>query len=980
MDEEATSPTFSYLLGQLVLDFLKSFGIGGQTVDQRGETVDFSFDEEASDVEKFGINLAINFGVCLVAFCIFLTLKTYVCSPNWFNFRRYWNNREFGIERIHDRNPYELFPEYKQTNLKLLGDPGCPWGWVSWLWPTIYGYKEEDLFETHGTDLVIYIRFAKICLLMCLLVCGPALIIILPINVSGGNKDLPEDDSSYVEGLGVTTLGNIEQRDPRMTTHTVMSYLFSFIFYGCMIAAYRSFLSIRKRYLNINCPRAYTIMVTEIPPDMRSDENLRDFFEVNFPGHVVDAHIAWDTKKIRAYIDKRRTYINQYERLVEGSECCQCCRCGSRKNKKKKKPWCNCFCCAHRKNSDKDEDFFITKIRSIEDKIYDAQEDRSKKCTTTAVGFVTFDSMFPARIKVYPGFQKPIKLTCPDLFLLPMEVTPAPEMNDIVWENLPVSKVSFIIRSVLVALLMFVLVAFWTFPTVLISTVTNLNELSDVDGFGWLKFIRDFPSWLQGFLQGFIAAAALYLLLQLVYPVVKFIQVRIQGSQVHSAAARRILLTYWVFLIVNILFVTTLGGSILTILDDIIEEPGDVVKLLASHLPQQSLFFMQYILVAGLGRIPFNLFRAGNIFFLYFGLTFATNRRQTLDAGIPRSIDYARIAAQDLLVFTICIVYSVMAPLVTVFGVMYFSLVILVFRYNLIYNVVPDWEGGGLMWTSFFHMIMAGILIFQLTMLGVLSVGEFGPVGALIVLPILTVILWVLITFYWHDGAFYGPIFGLDKIEPTLLPIALKDQYLQPSLSRNRIKPYNAGDFTHGSHHSKQKAGFTIGRQRNLEDEYALTDDSSSDYYYDSSVELELLEMGNNNQDKQKGKQKEDVEIMEDKPTVLKRRNTLGSSLIKIPAAIRAHTSNLVNSPLALARKRSATAITKSPAGSPKNQHYTQLNDSEIISLNEKDQETKEDTKSDSESSEYYYDDPNLSILMGVSEESPSDDSSSEHV
>ena len=92
------------------------------------------------------------------------------------------------------------------------------------------------------------------------------------------------------------------------------------------------------------------------------------------------------------------------------------------------------------------------------------------------------------------------------------------------------------------------------------------------------------------------------------------------------------------------------------------------------------------------------------------------------------------------------LVYSVMGPLVTAFGkrkkqsllqnktklthkyvgVVYFGLSFMTAKYNMLYAYVPRFEGGGKLWSYLYHPFMAGVLLFQLTMLGILSVSVSG--------------------------------------------------------------------------------------------------------------------------------------------------------------------------------------------------------------------------------------------------------------
>ncbi len=61
---------------------------------------------------------------------------------------------------------------------------------------------------------------------------------------------------------------------------------------------------------------------------------------------------------------------------------------------------------------------------------------------------------------------------------------------------------------------------------------------------------------------------------------------------------------------------------------DIVERTASVVDLLAMSLPQQSLFFTIFIVVSGLGRLPFKLLRMGDLV-QFLARYFITERPKT---------------------------------------------------------------------------------------------------------------------------------------------------------------------------------------------------------------------------------------------------------------------------------------------------------------------------------------------------------------
>ncbi len=104
---------------------------------------------------------------------------------------------------------------------------------------------------------------------------------------------------------------------------------------------------------------------------------------------------------------------------------------------------------------------------------------------------------------------------------------------------------------------------------------------------------------------------------------------------------------------------------------------------------------------------------------------------------------------EALLIFTLVLSYSLVAPVITPFGFIYFVLVYVINRYNLIYANQAKWQGGGdnffspraeiglnffsrpsfnilfflpgSVWPIIYHCMMAAVLLFQLLMVGILS-------------------------------------------------------------------------------------------------------------------------------------------------------------------------------------------------------------------------------------------------------------------
>ncbi len=94
--------------------------------------------------------------------------------------------------------------------------------------------------------------------------------------------------------------------------------------------------------------------------------------------------------------------------------------------------------------------------------------------------------------------------------------------------------------------------------------------------------------------------------------------------------------------------------------------------------------------------------------FLFTGCTsvnHAATERYRAFITYPASIRYGREPGLVLLIILIGIAYSVVAPLMTPFVLVYMWTAWLVWRYQILYVCVRCYESGGKMWTMYFKII-----------------------------------------------------------------------------------------------------------------------------------------------------------------------------------------------------------------------------------------------------------------------------------
>lgn len=839
---------------------------------------DDEYHKDNANVAAFFTTLGINLALGFLALATFFLLRPLKLSQRLGNLRRFYTARTKGQNQANRVIPFVKRAEYHpmdKEKLHLLTKSKRPWrGWGSWVWTTVCGYRDEDLLRTHGADATMFIIFLRNTIGLMLGIMVPGLGLFIPMNATGTNRDLSETNPKYVEGLNVVAFGNSVGDRQRMAVYITFLWLFSLWMFLFVFLTYRSYVLIRKKWLKMNNARAYTIMVEEIPNSIKTNEDLMEFFSRNFPFKPISARIVCKGDLPRNVLKKWKKHINIYEKqllkqdkttlwgfipwspsLPGGTTV----RVDNPQIKTGYKGW---FIGLIGKKADAFP-WLKSKIRKYEQYMYEMREqmnnptvESKKKLKRTHVGFVTFDNVFVSRIKGYLTVNSYIiTANKSNPLLMNMSMRPAPDYSDVFWDHLNVTRFWFWLRSLLIITIAIVLIFLWFWPTVFIAAVSNLSYLSSLDGFGWLDWVNDAPGFFRGLITGTIPAFALFILYKLVYPILKFVVFKFQGHHLYSNAAWTVLVLYWLFMLINVVFIYTIGGSLFQLIDQAIDDPSSIIKLISTSLAAQALFFTQYIFVAAFFSVPLSYTQFGAGIKQGLCLLFcAGTPRKAREHQLPGSYDYSGAAAQHMIIFCLMLAYCLLNPLVTFAGWCYFVLAYIGRRYSTIYIHIPQWESGAKIWPVLFHIIMFCILLFQAVMIGLISINEPDLVPALVFPPIGTVLLWLGLWLAWHTSTEYGPIADVSHDRYRWRP-RFANTYIDPALRPDMMMSYDFDKSPDENVLPKGKSayGWESDDEDDLEDGFA--EDGKR---YDEEDSLLIDEAGKG---KQRGRSSSDIEM-----------------------------------------------------------------------------------------------------------------------
>jgi hypothetical protein len=208
-----------------------------------------------------------------------------------------------------------------------------------------------------------------------------------------------------------------------------------------------------------------------------------------------------------------------------------------------------------------------------------------------------------------------------------------------------------------------------------------------------------------------------------------------------------------------------------------------MLSLLSATLPNQATFFMTYILLQGLITHLVDLVRPKDlVLYLILRFWYCKTKEEYEKAAEMGCFPYPTRYAQEMLIFTVTLVYSVMSPPVIIVALLYFCIAYVVARYNTIFVFRPHHESGGLAFPSVMGCIFIAILAFQLVMFGVFSLRRFDAGVVVAGLFVITVIYWVYLHNRFYKASRYLPLEFCLPSNEEIIPEAWSQAYCQPEL------------------------------------------------------------------------------------------------------------------------------------------------------------------------------------------------------
>ncbi|KAJ8128981.1 hypothetical protein O1611_g4649 [Lasiodiplodia mahajangana] len=691
-----------------------------------------------------------------------------------------------------------LYAARKRHTNPEIALPVLPDSFLGWI-PALYRVTEKQVLASAGLDAFVFLSFFKMSLRLFGTMLFFSVAVLWPIHQAfddtypnPGYSTPPNDSSIYISSpfdsqyAAFTMKDKGKQGDKNLRylwSYLVFTWFFSLLTIYFMNAETFKVVKIRQDYLGTQSTITdRTFRLTGIPKDLRTEAKIKEFVENLEIGHVRSVNLCQNWSEIDGLMVQRRNILRKLEeawsayraqkvmmsrsaipdsaandeneqdeheehadengRLLAGDSLRGLM--GERERPKIRLR----FGFLKMRNRKIDAlDYYEEQLRQLDTKIQDA---RAKEYAPTETAFVTMDSIAACQMAIQATVDpRPGQLL----------IKPAPSPYDVIWKNIYAPRYQRRLQSGAVTVFITSLTVLWFFPVALLAQLLSICTIG-----------RIAPSLAETLQRHEVTRALVRTglptlvvsLLNVLVPYLYDYLSNIQGSISQGEVELSVISKNFFFVFFNIFVVYAVSGSAALadfwqIIKDSLSDTHNIAVKIAASIQSLNNFYLNFIMLQGFGLFPFKLLQFGSVSMYPFYRMGAKTPRDFAELVQPNLFNYGFYLPTALLIFILCLVYSVLpgSELVLLLGVCYFGLGYFVYKYQLLYSMDQPQHATGRAWPMICRRIILGLISFQVVMLAILVLRsafyEAALIGPLVILT------------FWYNYYFHKQFIPLTK-------------------------------------------------------------------------------------------------------------------------------------------------------------------------------------------------------------------------
>jgi hypothetical protein len=710
--------------------------------------------------------------------------------------------------------------------------------WVKLLWTT----SDEVLITYCGLDTLFYLRFLRICEK----IAGVAILmssVLFPVYYYGKDKSSNPEEVDHIYMMSMSNLGS-DDEGWRFWVSLAALYVISGVTCFLLYKEYQVYITRRHEFFSRSTTQQYSVVINELPKYLRTEQTLRRYMNNLFPNSVIFVYVALECGGLEKLVKERAIARNKLEHyLALSAKTGQPVMIRERVCTGPKVDGIALYQSKLKKLNDAVE----MEVRSIlrnqaalaeemgNRDVVDLQMDAAlqeeendanivvssenpptpmlgsssktggtmRKFTGTTsmkiagtmrgAAFVTFNN-----IKAAQSAQQVLQSKKPT----EMTIDAAPFVEDIVWENIGLSenvKSTWIFVSIALTT---AIIFFWTIPTLAVVTLSKIDSLQKKSE--WIRKTLTNNPWMVPVFEQLspLLLSVMNALAPIIFGLLSKREGHSSSANVDSSLFNK-LVCYQVF---QMFLLPIIGGTLVQSLQTILDEPKELINILSQNLPQQSSYFISFIIVQTGLPVVLELLRVVPIIkaaiYQIFAPKLTPRERESPWFGlsplsVPGSFSATDPLGQNFLMLILVLVFTPIAPWLCYFAAVYLVLSDISCRWQVLCVRDPSIHTTATYFPSLFRFSIYALVMAQVVMLGLLSLKQ-AALCATLTVPLLfaTAVFFLYVQARYPRVAQNLPLNECILIDTKRaykredLALILDDVYKQPAMAeREPISP-----------------------------------------------------------------------------------------------------------------------------------------------------------------------------------------------
>ncbi|KAL7410391.1 hypothetical protein BDY24DRAFT_443999 [Mrakia frigida] len=648
----------------------------------------------------------------------------------------------FNVLRPRNSQIYAPRYEYTAEEKMRIQPPGK--GFFSWI-PVLWRVREDELVEKLGLDAAVFLRFLRLIRTLFLLVSIVSLGGLMPLNIIYNMRNVDAQDRS---GLTILTVSAV--RNDYLWGCVAASYLFTFFTFVLIWWHYREVIGRRTEWFVsdgfLSALHHRCLLVVHVPDEMQSDASLAaaiDALEPPYKPTMVS--IGHEIGNLPDKIEDQQKAVMTLEKALvkylKGD------KLGSKRPTVRMGPWWKFW------GPKRDAiDFYTEEIRLLEASVEEERQAFSKNRPEN-YGFLMFQNAAKAQAvhRVIGGEHT-----------TGIKILAAPDPKDIIWRNIALDRHELAAMRVVFAVLIAIVIFWYTIPLALISVLANLAMMAQYVKFldDWQKANKISFSAVSGILSPVLAGIFAVLL-----PIALRALGKYQGAYNGSVLERIILKRLFFLYVLSQLFIFSILSVVLNLIVNLVttiqnqdkdsatvfvKSIADLPRAISVAYLSQSSFWLTWMPMRGF----LAFFELANLIkLILISSTYLIGQRTPRSMrkrSQPPLFKFAQIYPNLLLICAVGLVYAPLAPLVAAAATVAIFISSATFKYQLMFVYDTPVQTGGEPWVLAIDRLLFCVALMQTFVILTVSLQSTGEAAKRAWLPSVISAIPVLLTILYY--------------------------------------------------------------------------------------------------------------------------------------------------------------------------------------------------------------------------------------